>query len=236
MSKLQTQIIEFLKGNLSYYEGIALFSQVGGEPSIVRNLRSAETQLRAEILRHELSKHLTDAQLCKSQKNEAGKTTTSSCAGPISHSSETNVLPQYHSPSSGSNRNHILLGKVANERKEAYRKRAFLHTQLWEATSDKKRYELAKQIMLEMKPLIDRLNRDYHSLLAGDVPAGLIKRERSASEFVQIRNLKTYISRYTKRIAGGGTATHIKKRNILLDQYETELNECYAREPSINPG
>lgn len=227
------EINNYLNGNLTYYEGVAILSMHIKNKVLPRNLLLRQNPKKLEyelkkILKIYESKKATKQQLPRNAKPQtivgsAVEQTISTITEDSSVQTAThrNSADSYFDQPDNHTRSNVR-SELEELRKQKYRKRGHLHGQLHNASSEQERFKLCRQLHLLQKE-IDKLNQDYRSVLSGEIPTNYLKRSRTAEEYIRIKNLKLYVSRYQKKIETASSLEERARYQKKLEEYETEL-------------
>lgn len=225
MKHLLLQANKYLKGDLSYMVGVSIFLQLSRNEPLKRLFLLPRSDEREQKLKDELSKI---TKLYEPIEKTPRKTTHYETSERLRLDSIPQELYdiQMDGPNKSGSGNHSpgtsLSVKLHSKRKELYRLRGHLHGQLHTASSDEERHSLAKKIMSSQSE-IDELNRDLRMIEDGSTPSKYLKKDLSAEDFVTIKNLKIYISRYETKIQNCQNLSEKKKYEELLEKHRTEL-------------
>jgi len=230
MTELINQANKYLNGDLSYDEGISIFSQLSRNKFLIRVLSSKPTPAKERKLHHEISqltkRYETSTKNSKpAQTNVAEGSTGTKPVDATQLTEETNKdfpSSDRHSYISDSDADPGLKTGIELKRKELYRLRGHLHGSLHKAVSDQDRYTIALKIM-DTQQEIDSVNKDLRSIDAGHIPSKYLKQDKTADQFVQIRNAKMYISRFEKKVQSAKTIDERNKYQEILDKHRANL-------------
>lgn len=224
---------KFLNGELSYQVGVSVFLECSNNKALKRFFLLPENQQRSEKLKYELQKitkqYEESTQTTVPNRERKDEHRTSSESNVTSNKRQSNQdiqerpISDRYSYSSDSNSRFGISSLIEKEQKNCYRKRGHLHGQLHAAKTDAERYELALDIM-NIQKRIDKLNQDRNSVNNGSIPGEYMRKDRTASEFQRIRNLKHYVSRIQKQLPECSSIIQKKKLEAKLSAYQTELN------------
>jgi hypothetical protein len=234
MKYLQAQANNYINGTLPYNEGVSIFIQLSKNLILSRHFLQGYSAQREEKLKYELKK------LTKQNEQSTKKTTESLRRRTDEPDSITPYLSkptQENTPADVSSRtisdrftdlsdseiDNGLIPRLNQKRKELYRLRGHLHGQLHSAVSDEQRFTLADKIMQTQRD-IDVLNNDIKFSTAGSIPSKYLKKDKTASEFVRIKNLRTYISRFEKKLEECESIAQKEKLEVILKKHKDELN------------
>lgn len=230
MDQLLQKASKFLNGELSYNVGVSVFLQLSRNTNLKRLFLLPHSEEREVQLRKQLH------EITKQHENKHQE--------PITHSSHddqaserlriANEPQELHNIKENHSRTdrysyhpsgtHVsgLDSKLQQQRKELYRMRGHYHGQLHKARTDEERHQLAIKIM-DTQDQINKVNRDLRAIEAGNVPSKYLKQDKTADEFVRIKNLKMYISRFEKRLETCTTVAEKEKINSILTKHKEEL-------------
>lgn len=230
MKELLEKASSYLNGDLSYNVGVSVFLKLSKNENLNRVFLLPHSQERELQLKNELSKITKLYEKTEFHPRKAHDHKTGERLRSANESQEFHVIQKdNHFPISSnslSNRTAVpeLIERLQSKRKELYRLRGHLHGQLHSASSDEFRHEIASKIMSTQTD-IDTLNRDIVKVNSGETPAQYLKKDRSAEEYVQIRNLKMYISRYEKKLKSCTTLEDKKKFESIIEKHEESLKQ-----------
>jgi len=233
MKEAISQANNYLNGNLQYDVGVSIFMKLSKNLILARHFLQGYSAQREDKLKYELKKltkqneqiQKPSTKPLRSRSNEPDPITTH-----FSESPQKNINQDGNHPSNSDRYSNIsssdvdsgLISNLNQKRKELYRFRGHLHGQLHSAPTDESRYELAHQIM-KTQSSIDVLNRDINSTTVGSIPSKYLKKDKTADEYVRIRNLKTYIARFEKKLEGCTTVEEKEKLQSILKKHKEEL-------------
>lgn len=234
MNQLQLQKAnKFLNGELSYQVGVSVFLECSTNKALKRFFLLPENQQRTEKLKYELQKitkqYEESTQTTVPYRERKDELRTSSTSNVASNERQSNqdiqerFISDRYSHSSDSNSIAGISSLIEQEQKNCYRKRGYLHGQLHAARTDAQRHELALEI-ISIQKRIDKLNQDRNSVNNGSIPGEYMRKDRTASEYMRIRNLKHYISRIQKQLSECSSINQKKKLEAKLSAYQQELN------------
>ena len=240
---METQINKWLLEDGPYYTGIDLLRQVCGKQRLISLLSKRESPKNRAKLKYELSKHtnleyhvkekqeIIQPSIINDRKNEAKESESSSISKSqrkhvqSTHGQNTSVLlpdGRVDNIEFGTDLSSIKQKLISN-RNSLYKQRAHFHGQLHIASTKPKRFELAKKIMT-IQPKIDNANRHIKYIeLTGSIPPELKIMQYDAATFQRIDNIRTYISRYKKKLKQATETDKINRYQLLLDKYKQEL-------------
>lgn len=119
------------------------------------------------------------------------------------------------------------LQQIIFKRNKAYRQRDFLHAELYHLTSEKERFNHAEKI-LELSDIIFQCWHDIdHFHETGEKPI-IIKEsnfDSGVSKQKRINAVRTYISKYKKKVKEATSIKDREKYQNKLEQYEREIKE-----------
>jgi hypothetical protein len=226
--ELIRQANSYLNGDLSYNVGVSVFIKISRNENLNRQFLLPHSPEREKNLKNELYKI---TKLYENNEKTSGPKydhQTGQRLRLIDEPQELYAIEKTNtrSTSSGNISNGSVLSgltdRLQNQRKELYRLRGHLHGQLHIANTDEERHQLAFRIM-NSQGEIDDLNRDIKSIESGNVPSKHLKVNRSADEYIRIRNLKTYIARYEKKIENCTSLKGKQKFEAILNNHKEEL-------------
>lgn len=224
------EVIKYLNGELPYEMGVLLFKSIGKNKSLARHFSLPFSKEREQKLKYELQKYTKQYEapsklqsftqnddIKSSTGNEPADATliTKTPNATVPHSDRYTYLPSSNDVSG-------LDSKLQQQRKELYRMRGHYHGQLHKARTDEERHQLAIKIM-DAQDQINKVNRDLRAIEAGNIPSKYLKQDKTADEFVRIKNLKMYISRFEKRLETCTTVAEKEKINSILTKHKEEL-------------
>lgn len=230
MTELHQKANKFLNGELSYNVGVSVFLQLSRNENLKRlfllpHSPERELQLRKQL--HEITKQY--------EANHQGHTPRSSNDDKASERlriadepqefhniQKDNPLPDRYSYLPNGSDVPGLDSKLQKQRKELYRQRGHYHAQLHTARTDDERHQLAIKVM-DAQDQINKLNRDIKLIEAGSIPSKYLKKDKTADEFVRIKNLKMYISRFEKKIESCTSLLEKTKAEAILIKHKAEL-------------
>lgn len=183
------------------------------------------TKLQQRYEEQETEAPVSPVQTSQPKRSENGSISTENPKQNITTNTNPNVSDRNSSNSdvNSSGASSGIKLKIEQTRIEKYRFRSHLHGKLHQCATDQDRYEIAKQI-IALQPELRRLNKDLDEVNKGIIPSRYIQKTESASDYVKIKNLKLYISRYQSKIdKNAGTPEDVKKWTDKLNTYKTEL-------------
>lgn len=223
----------FLNGELSYSVGVSIFLQCSTNKALQRFFLLPESPQRFEKLKYELQKitkqyeESTQTTVSnRERKDEPGavnENSSSSSKRPANQDLQERISSDRYSYNSDNCSSSGISALIEQEQKNSYRKRGYLHGQLHNAKTNEERYELALEIITIQKR-IDKLNQDRNSVLAGTIPGEYMRKDKTASDYLRIRNLKLYISRTNKQLESCESISQKQKLEKKLIEFQTELN------------
>lgn len=230
MTEILKQANRYQNGELSYDVGVSVFLQLSKNKNLNRFFLLPHSPQREEKLKYEL--HKLTKQYEESQHSIQAESINderrSDSIRPLSSEQELQTIqkdPSFsdrHRYLSSSNDVPGLDSKLQKQRKELYRQRGHYHAQLHNATTDDQRHQLAIKVM-NAQDQINKLNRDIKLIEAGSIPSKYLKQDKTADEFVRIKNLKMYISRFEKKIESCTSLTEKAKHEAILAKHKAEL-------------
>jgi hypothetical protein len=215
------QLTEYLKGNLSVETGIALFIKYSPKRQLIRNVLSRRSEKMIKLMNIELAK-IEKNQAQSQEKNTPKPIQPQEVETPISEKSPAPIREDHNVITKPDFVSRSLKESILEARKKLYRERGHLHGRLHEANNDQDRYVLARSLH-DVQAKINQVNQDLRKVENGDPPTTYILNELDPAIYFRLRNVKQYISRYEKKVAG---AKSIKERNRAqshLDKYNHEL-------------
>ena len=226
-NSLINQIKEYLEGKLNYNVGLSLFMRICADKSILVQLFGLETPEKKEILTDKLFEYYeNEEQLDQrereslrnfNQDNSSARNDAEGNEDSVCRSDNYRFVPVSNLPS-----NYSVIESLEAEGKDLYRLRGIIHSEMFSAVSDEKRHELAKQLM-RTQFKIDGINDEKKKVKAGAIPERFIKQSRTAEEFVQIQNIKSYIQKYERKLQKQLTAEEREKAEKFLQKYKSKL-------------
>lgn len=228
-NSLNNQILEFLEGKLNYNVGLSLFMRISTDKHILLQLFGLETPEKKEILTEQLQNYYDEEnpkQLAERQSESVSDSNQNysdtpnnveSNENPIRWSIDYRYAPVSDIPKGGS-----IIVHLAAERKKLYRIRGNLHSDLFNAVSDERRHEIAKDIM-KVQFDIDNLHSEMRKVENGLVPERFLRQTRSAVDLVKIQNCQKYIGKFKKKVQEAETEADKIKYQKLLDKHELNL-------------
>ena len=76
-----------------------------------------------------------------------------------------------------------------------------------------------------MRPVLRKLNVHYDQLMLGTIPSDYLAKSSSAKQYIRVKNLKLYISRYRKKLLSAKTIAQREKWLQKIEDFEKELNQ-----------
>lgn len=227
---LINQVNNYLNGELPYEQGVLLFSQLSRNNYLKRFFSLKHTHAKELKLKNELHK-ITKQYEEASTKQQPEQGNHSSGSTEDQPSDATQTTPETNKDLLVSDRYRSipdrdvlpgLIERIKHERKELYRLRGFTHASLHNASTDQERYTLCLKIM-DTQDQINELNRDLKLVQIGKVPGKYMKKDRTADEYIRIRNLKMYISRFEKKLKNCNSLAEKNEIQAILDKHKQEL-------------
>jgi hypothetical protein len=226
----QQQMGKYLNGELSYTVGVSVFLQLSTNPNLNRYFLLPHSPEREDKLKYELqkiTKQYEEQESIQGNTSNDEHTSAEICAFPPEQTVQIFKNTDRYTIDDSSNTDSSvrsgLISQLEQEQKNCYRKRGHLHGQLHAAKTDQERYELALDI-INLQKRIDKLNQDRNSVNNGSIPGEYMRKDRTASEFQRIRNLKHYISRIQKQLSECSSINQKNKLEAKLSAYQKELN------------
>lgn len=230
MESLLQKASKFLNGELSYNVGVSVFLQLSRNSNLKRlfllpHSEEREIQLRKQL--HEITKQYeAEQQYTKSKSSNDDKASErlriANESQEFHNIEKNNSRSDRHSYLSNDTPVPGLDSKLQKQRKDLYRKRGYYHAQLHNARTDSERHQLAISVM-DTQDEINKLNKDLKLIEAGSIPSKYLKKDKTADEFVRIKNLKMYISRFEKKIEKCTSLSEKNKLESLLAKHKAEL-------------
>lgn len=225
MDNLCTTLVKLENGEDVYYDGLAIFSIYCTNKRLLANLFIKENSNNRQKLIYELKKisHSTDPEL----------DTTSTVEISAQHQPETipqNVFSRISSnlDSNASSGNGILQ-LTKSKLQELYRLRGHLHGQLHNCITDKDRAAIAKEI-LQTRSKIDKVITEQHLIQQGELPGSEVAKILSVEKYVEIRNVRQYVSRTKKKLDNAQNPANKAKYQNLLEKHQHRLNELLGQD------
>lgn len=227
-NSLNNQIKEYLQGKLNYNVGLSLFMRVCSDKSILVKLFGLETPEKKEILTDKLFEYYeNEEQLDQREReslrnfNQNHSSTRNDAEGnedSFRRSSDYRFVPVSNLPS-----NDSVIESLDAEWRDLYRLRGIKHVDLFNAVSDENRHAIAKGL-IKIQHKIDGVNDEKRKVKAGAIPERFIKQSRSAEEFIEIQNIKSYIKKYERKLQQQLTAEEREKAEQLLQKHKSKLD------------
>lgn len=223
------KIKQFINGDLSYKEAVSIFLELSPNKHLCRVLFSSENKYNREKLKTEIKLIITNYEKSTNALQSRPSKPNPSITNIIESSQKNtykNVLDNRSTVNNTSPNVHLsIFDSICEKRKDAYRKRGHYHGQLHSAKSNQERFELAKQIYLIQKDLIE-INEDYHQALNGNIPIKHTqKTNKDVEKVLRIQNLKIYVNRYTNKISKTNDPAQKEKYNQILKKYNDEIKK-----------
>lgn len=230
MTEAIQQVNKYLKGELPFDVGVRLFISLSKNKSLARHFSLSYSKEREQKLKYELQKYTKQyeapSKLQSFKQNNDIKSSTGNepaDATLLTKASNKDIpVSDRFTYFSSSNDVPGLESKLHKQRKDLYRQRGHYHGKLHNATTDDERHQLAIRIM-DSQDQINKLNRDIRLIEAGSVPSKYLKKDKTADEFVRIKNLKMYISRFEKKIESCTSLSEKAKHEAILEKHKAEL-------------
>lgn len=204
-NQVNKRISEFLKGNSSYFDGVALFSQLSRNQSLMRTLGKGDTERNRELLAYQLGKFYDDT--LEEEEEEVF----------FEEIREESIKPSIEKIS------HIQSG-FSEDIKTLYRTRGHLHGQLHNARSNQERLELMRQLD-KVQTAIDANHENVVKLENGIIDKKMMDLSHTADEKREMRNLRQNINRLKLQLQrqpeseyADGWKKRIKESEVKLKQ------------------
>jgi hypothetical protein len=228
-NNLINEIKSYIEGKLNYNFGLSLFMRICSDKSILVELFGAETKAKKQLLTDKLLEYYEEQQQlvqCEFTRlrtaNKNNSSTRNNAEGnedSILRSDNYRFVAVSNIPSDDS-----IIESLESEWRNLYRQRGIIHVDLYNAISDEKRHEIALNLMRIQKQ-IDGINEEKRKVKAGSIPERFIKQSRSAEEFIEIQNLKSYIAKFERLLKKQITAEEREKYQRLLNKHQSKLEK-----------
>jgi hypothetical protein len=228
-NNLINEIKDYIEGKLNYNVGLSLFMRICSDKSILVELFGAETIAKKQLLTDKLLEYYEEQQQlvqCEFTRlrtaNKNNSSTRNNAEGnedSILRSDDYRFVAVSNIPS-----NDSIIESLESEWRNLYRQRGIIHVDLFNAISDEKRHEIAMNLMRIQKQ-IDGINEEKRKVKAGSIPERFIKQSRSAEEFIEIQNLKSYIAKFERLLKKQITAEEREKYQRLLNKHQSKLEK-----------
>lgn len=235
--KVRENLSDLIKGiengDIDYYDGVSIFLRYSENRILTRNLMSRKNKANEDKLIYELKK------LQQNEKSNTAKlSATQSNIGanaqnfikPTSEKLNEATLDRnfpVNNPRFTDTNVSVSLGltqSLEQTRKLYYRERGHYHGMLHNAKTDEERFELASKI-IATQDKIDKSNSELNQLKEGEIPTAYLKENKSAEDYMKVRNYKMYIARYEKQLLEASTVAAKTKLETKISEYKTKLEE-----------
>lgn len=226
---LNNQIKEYLQGKLNYNVGLSLFMRICADKSILVKLFGLETPEKKEILTDKLIEYYENEEQLNQRERESLRnfnqdysSTRNDAEGnedSFHRSNNYRFVPVSNLPS-----NDSVIESLDAEWRDLYRLRGIKHVDLFNAVSDENRHAIAKEL-IKIQHKIDGINDEKRKVKAGAIPERFIKQSRSAEEFIEIQNIKSYIKKYERKLQQQLTVEEREKAEQLLQKHKSKLQK-----------
>jgi hypothetical protein len=228
-NNLINAIKSYIEGKLNYNVGLSLFMRICCDKSILIELFGAETKAKKQLLTDKLLEYYEeqeqlDQRKCASIRNS--KNNNSSSRNNAEGNEDSILRPDNYRFIAVSNipSDDSIIESLESEWRNLYRQRGIIHVDLYNAISDEKRHEIALNLMRIQKQ-IDGINEEKRKVKAGSIPERFIKQSRTAEEFIEIQNLKSYIAKFERLLKKEITAEEREKYQRLLNKHQSKLEK-----------
>jgi len=228
-NNLINEIKSYIEGKLNYNVGLSLFMRICSDKSILFELFGAETQAKKQLLTDKLLEYYEEQEQLDQRKFASirnSKNNNSSSRNNAEGNEDFILRPVNYRFVAVSNipSDDSIIESLESEWRNLYRQRGIIHVDLYNAISDEKRHEIALNLMRIQKQ-IDGINEEKRKVKAGSIPERFIKQSRSAEEFIEIQNLKSYIAKFERLLKKEITAEEREKYQRLLNKHQSKLEK-----------
>jgi hypothetical protein len=226
---LINDIKAYIEGKLNYNVGLSLFMRVCSDKSVLIELFGAETEAKKQLLTDKLLEYYEEQEQldqCEFTRLRTANKDNSSSRNNAEGDEDSILRPNNYRfvPVSNLPSDDSVIESLDAEWRTLYRQRGIIHVDLFNAVSDEKRHEVALQLM-KIQAKIDGINDEKKKVKAGEIPERFIKQSRTAEEFIQIQNLKSYIGNYERKLKKQLTAEEREKVEKLLEKHKSKLQK-----------
>lgn len=221
LEKISVLLVELENGEDVYYDALAIFSNQTSNKKLLGHLFVRENNTNRQKLIYELKEVLYQH---KSQPEfrATAETGTQTQSEIIPENVFSGNLPNIPIHLSDDKNNLSII--IAEKRKQLYRLRGHLHGRLHQVTTDSERKSIAQQL-LNIRSQIDAIHQEIEAVKNGQLPGSETKKELSAEQYVQLRNIRQYIARHKKNLDKAVSLSDRDKYQKLIDKYQQQLNE-----------
>jgi len=228
-NNLINEIKSYIEGKLNYNVGLSLFMRICSDKSILVELFGAETKAKKQLLTDKLLEYYEEQEQLDRRKFTRLRTINqdnSSSRNNVEGNEDFILRPDNYRFVAVSNipSDDSIIKSLESEWRNLYRQRGIIHVDLYNAISDEKRHEIALNLMRIQKQ-IDGINEEKRKVKAGSIPERFIKQSRSAEEFIEIQNLKSYIAKFERLLKKEITAEEREKYQRLLNKHQSKLEK-----------
>ncbi len=228
-NNLINEIKSYIEGKLNYNVGLSLFMRICSDKSILVELFGAETKAKKQLLTDKLLEYYEEQEQlvqCEFTRLRTANKNNSSTRNNAEGNEDSILRPDNYRFVAVSNipSDDSIIESLESEWRNLYRQRGIIHVDLYNAISDEKRHEIALDLMRIQKQ-IDGINEEKRKVKAGSIPERFIKQSRSAEEFIEIQNLKSYIAKFERLLKKQITAEEREKYQRLLNKHQSKLEK-----------